>query len=248
MTRPGAVSPRARAPSPVSASSREPATTTARSPNTARPDASAAAVPAREADSTQAASRPACRASDPAVRADTTSGTTPEGSRGSSARGSSGASSRIRWALVPLTPKEETPARRGRPSRGHSLASVSSSTAPADQSASGVGSATWSVAGSTPCRSASTILITPATPAAACACPMFDFNDPSHNGRSGSRPCPYVASSACASIGSPSAVPVPCASTASTSDGARPAAASALRITRCWARPLGAVSPLEAPS
>ena len=38
-------------------------------------------------------------------------------------------------------------------------------------------------AGSSPCRSASTILITPATPAAACACPMFDFTDPSHNGR-----------------------------------------------------------------
>ena len=27
---------------------------------------------------------------------------------------------------------------------------------------------------------------------------MFDFTDPSHNGRSASRPCPYVANSACA--------------------------------------------------
>ncbi len=59
---------------------------------------------------------------------------------------------------------------------------------------------------------------------------------------------PYVASSAPASIGSPSLVPVPCASTASTSDGNSPAEASAARITRCCAGPFGAVRPLDAPS
>ncbi|ONK15517.1 hypothetical protein STBA_63370 [Streptomyces sp. MP131-18] len=53
---------------------------------------------------------------------------------------------------------------------------------------------------------------------------------------------------ACASIGSPSVVPVPCASTASTSAADRPALASAARITRCCAGPFGAVSPLLAPS
>ena len=41
------------------------------------------------------------------------------------------------------------------------------------------------------------------------------------------RSWPYVASSACASIGSPSVVPVPCASTASTSPARSPASASA---------------------
>jgi hypothetical protein len=51
-----------------------------------------------------------------------------------------------------------------------------------------------------------------------------------------------------ASMGSPSTVPVPCASTTSTSWGSSPALASARRMTRCWAGPLGAVSPLEAPS
>ncbi len=56
-----------------------------------------------------------------------------------------------------------------------------------------------------------------------------------------------MAISACTSIGSPSRVPVPCASTASTSAGPSPATASARRITRSWAGPLGAVSPLEAP-
>ncbi len=49
-------------------------------------------------------------------------------------------------------------------------------------------------------------------------------------------------------MGSPNAVPVPCASTTSTSDGASPAASSAFRITRCCDEPLGAVSPLDAPS
>src|SRR5215470_4784442 len=77
---------------------------------------------------------------------------------------------------------------------------------------------------------------------------MFDLMEPSHNGRSAGRPCPYVAISACASIGSPSVVPVPCASTTSTSAGFSPALASAARITRCCDGPFGAVSPLEAPS
>ena len=95
----------------------------------------------------------------------------------------------IRWAFVPLTPKEDTPARRGRSSSlGQSRASVSSSTAPSDQSTWFVGSSTCNVAGMTPCRSACTTLITLATPAAACVCPMFDFSDPSHNGVS--RFCP----------------------------------------------------------
>ena len=94
----------------------------------------------------------------------------------------------IRWAFVPLIPKEETPARRGRPSLGHSRASVSSSTAPADQSTWVVGRSTCRVGGMTPWRIACTILITPATPAADCAWPMFDLIEPSHNGVS--RFCP----------------------------------------------------------
>jgi hypothetical protein len=93
--------------------------------------------------------------------------------------------------LVPLMPKDDTPARRGRPSGVvHSRASVSSSTAPADQSTWVEGRSTCSVLGSTPCRIAMTILMMPPTPAAACVCPMFDFSDPSHNGLPGSRSCP----------------------------------------------------------
>ncbi|RPK55247.1 hypothetical protein EES42_42585 [Streptomyces sp. ADI95-17] len=165
----------------------------------------------------------------------------------SSAR-SEGACSRITWALVPLMPNDETPARRGSPVSGHATDSVRSSTAPADQSTCEDGSSTWRVCGSTPSRIAMTILMTPATPAAAWVWPMFDFNEPSNSGRSPRRFWPYVASSACASMGSPSVVPVPCASTASTSSVERPAFASAWRMTRCCEGPLGAVRPLLAPS
>jgi hypothetical protein len=49
-------------------------------------------------------------------------------------------------------------------------------------------------------------------------------------------------------MGSPSLVPVPCASTASTSPADSPASARAARITRCCASSFGAVSPLDAPS
>ncbi len=49
-------------------------------------------------------------------------------------------------------------------------------------------------------------------------------------------------------MGSPSVVPVPWASTASTSAAVSRALASAARITRCCEGPLGAVRPFEAPS
>src|ERR1700743_1854328 len=49
-------------------------------------------------------------------------------------------------------------------------------------------------------------------------------------------------------MGSPNVVPVPWASTTSTSAAVRPALANAARIPRCWEGPLGAVKPLEAPS
>ncbi|CAM5712093.1 hypothetical protein SFUMM280S_10532 [Streptomyces fumanus] len=91
-------------------------------------------------------------------------------------------------ALVPLIPNEETAARRGCPVSGQGRASVSSSTAPADQSTCGVGASTWSVFGSVPWRIASTVLMTPATPEAAAEWPRLDLRAPSHSGRSRSWP------------------------------------------------------------
>ncbi len=83
-------------------------------------------------------------------------------------------------------PNEEMPARRTSASQGR--ASVSSRTSPADQSTCGEGSSTCRDCGSTPCRMARTIFMTPAIPAAACVWPMFDFTEPSHSGFS--RPLP----------------------------------------------------------
>ncbi|CNW40442.1 Uncharacterised protein [Mycobacterium tuberculosis] len=51
---------------------------------------------------------------------------------------------------MPLIPKEDTAARRGRPSTDHSLASVNTDTAPLVQSTRGEGSSTCNVAGITP--------------------------------------------------------------------------------------------------
>ena len=84
--------------------------------------------------------------------------------------------------MVPLTPNEDTPARRGRPLTGHGAASVSSRTEPVDQSTWVDGASTCSVLGIKPCRIARTILMIPATPAAAWVWPMFDFTDPNRNG------------------------------------------------------------------
>ncbi|GCE02634.1 hypothetical protein EHYA_10411 [Embleya hyalina] len=187
------------------------------------------------------------------MRADTTHGRTPpipgtSGAAGVASAASAGASSRTTCAFVPLIPNDDTPARRTRPPAGQATSSANTSTRPADQSTCGVGSSTCNVRGNTPCRNANTILITPATPAAAWVCPMFDFTDPNHNGRSTGRSRPYVANNACASIGSPSVVPVPCASTASTSPVDNPALSNACRITRCCDGPFGAVNPFDAPS
>ena len=94
------------------------------------------------------------------------------------------------WALVPLIPNEDTAARRGRWWGGQGVLWVSRDTAPADQSMWGEGSSICKLAGRIPARIAITILITPATPAAAWVWPIFDLIDPNHNGASPPRSCP----------------------------------------------------------
>ncbi len=102
----------------------------------------------------------------------------------------SGPCSRTTCALVPLRPNAETLARRGRPVTGHGRSSVTSSALPSVQSTCGDGRSTWRVRGTVPCSIAMTILMTPATPAAAWACPMFDLTEPSSSGRSSGRSWP----------------------------------------------------------
>ncbi|GAA4526063.1 hypothetical protein GCM10023192_07470 [Amycolatopsis samaneae] len=103
---------------------------------------------------------------------------------------STGGSSMITCAFVPLMPNAEIPARRGPSPRSQATGSVSSRTVPADQSTFGVGVSTCSVFGSSEYRIAMIILITLATPPAAWVCPRFDFTEPSHSGRSPARPAP----------------------------------------------------------
>ena len=84
-------------------------------------------------------------------------------------------------------------------------------------------------------------------PAAACAWPMLDFSEPSLSGRLRGPGRRWPAAPAPRS-GRRALVPVPCASTASTSARPSPAFASASRITRSCDGPFGAVRPLLAPS
>ncbi|RPK43223.1 hypothetical protein EES39_19785 [Streptomyces sp. ADI92-24] len=105
----------------------------------------------------------------------------PAGS-GASCGVAAGGSSMITWALVPLIPNDDTPARRGRPCAGQAVGPVSRATAPESQSTWGDGSSACRVAGRVPWRIAWTILMTPATPAAAWVWPMLDLMEPSSSG------------------------------------------------------------------
>ena len=82
----------------------------------------------------------------------------------------------------------------------------------------------------------------PASPAAVSACPLFAFKPPTVTGGC---PSPRAEStspaSEPASIGSPSAVPVPCVSVRVTAEGDTPASDSAARSSTRCACPLGAV-------
>jgi hypothetical protein len=117
------------------------------------------------APDTVAANCRSCAAAAASVAPETTHGTTgtrpasssagccagsPAGSSAScSSDGSVAATaSRITCAFVPLTPNDETAARCGRPSPGHRTGSVSSDTAPADQSTRGDGASMCRLRGS----------------------------------------------------------------------------------------------------
>ncbi len=188
-------SPAASASRPASRSSTSRPTTTARWSIATRVTASACATSSTEASvaRTVAASRAACSPTAARDLPDTTHGHhAPSACPGSAISGASsaGACSSTRWALVPLTPKEDTAARRGRPVSGQAVCSVSSSTPPSSQSAFGVGASMWRLLGRIPWRIACTILITPATPDAAWVCPVLDFSEPSSSGRPSPRSRP----------------------------------------------------------
>nr|CRL78798.1 hypothetical protein CPGR_04917 [Mycolicibacterium malmesburyense] len=101
-----------------------------------------------------------------------------------------GASSTITCALVPVKPKELTPARRVLPLVCHGLAWSTTRTGRASQGMCGLGSWKCRLCGIASFCKDSTTLIRPAAPDADSVCPMFVFTEPIRSGRSGSREAP----------------------------------------------------------
>ena len=129
------------------------------------------------------------------------------------------------WAFVPPNPNELTPAIGKVSGRGQAPNSSWTRRPSASNAMCGLGDAKWRLGGRARCLIASAALMRPAIPAAASRWPRFVLAEPTAQGLDGSRPAERTAPRAPASIGSPSRVPVPWASTYWTSPGATPEAA-----------------------
>jgi hypothetical protein len=196
------------------------------------------------ASSTNAATRSRLAAAACSVFADTTISS---GDRLRRRDPRAGASSTTTCALVPPMPKALTPPRRTPSIGSHALAADGTHNAEVSRSSAGFGAVKCATGGIVRCRRASAILISATTPAAVSRCPTLDLSAVSASGaRSGpSNTC----RSAATSIGSPSAVPVPCVSTSPTVAGSTSATSSAAAITAACPDGPGAVNPaLRAPS
>src|SRR6266545_8198582 len=128
---------------------------------------------------------------------------------GSPARG--GCSTRAH-ALVPPNPKELTAANLGPVVAGHGASFRCTRMPRRWKSIFGFGDSKCRLGGISPSRTHNVALMSPAMPAAGSRCPMLVLIEPTAHGLSGARHCPNTAPIALASIGSPTAVPVPCAS------------------------------------
>src|SRR5580698_781756 len=89
-----------------------------------------------------------------------------------------GASSNTTWALEPPIPKELTPARRGPSREFQGLHASLTKNGLFAKSICGLGSRKFRDAGMVRCSRASTVLMRPATPAAASKWPILLFTDP----------------------------------------------------------------------
>ncbi len=126
---------------------------------------------------------------------------------------SAGAAVTTTCTLVPLNPNADTPAAGRHGLSGHGVSDDTTSSPSSGSGMCGLGAVKCSVAGICRWCTASTALISPAIPAAASRWPTLLFTEPISSGRPGGRAAPRTSPSARASIGSPSGVPVPCAST-----------------------------------
>ena len=165
-------------------------------------------------------------------------------------RRSSGASSRTTWALVPLKPKELTPARRGRSPRGQGVERGRHRHRQVGPGDARVGRREkCRCGGMASCRSASTTLSSPASPEAASAWPMLVLTEPMQQRPPGGAP---LAHDRAQRLDLDRDRRARCRCRAPRRSRRRPARARALasasRSTACCAGPLGTVRPLLRPS
>ena len=133
-------------------------------------------------------------------------------------------SSRTTWKLVPPKPNALTPAMRTPVGGvGHSRSSVLTRNGPAAKSMLGLGAAKFRLGGSTLWCRASAALNSPAAPAAALRCPMFDFTEPSAIDPGAAPAAPKTDMSPSTSATSPTRVEVPWPSTSVATAGLSPA-------------------------
>lgn len=150
-------------------------------------------------------------------------------------------------ALVPIMPNELTPAYRPLAPARHGRAWPLTEMLVPSRSIRGLSVSKCTSGGTTPLRTQSSALMTPAMPAAPSRWPRLAFTEPTCSSAPALRR-PSAAMMASISIGSPSEVPVPCASISPMSAGVSPASASADSSRSIWASTLGAVKPEERPS
>ncbi len=141
--------------------------------------------------------------------------------------------------MVPPIPKELTPARSG-PSPVQGVVPVLTLKGPAAKSMAGLGVVWLTVGTSVRCFIISTVLITPATPAAASRWPMLDFTEPMAQYPVSGPESRNARVSAETSTGSPRRVAVPCASTYPMLRGSTPETVCASRMTAVWPAAPGA--------
>ncbi|CAM5319100.1 hypothetical protein SHIRM173S_02297 [Streptomyces hirsutus] len=150
---------------------------------------------------------------------------------------------------MPLTPKLLTAATRCPLGPGsQSRTSVTTWKGLSSRSSRGLGKVNPAVGGSCRCRSASSTFSRLAMPAAMVVWPTLPLTEPIAQDADAPPARRNASVSALTSIGSPSGVPVPCASTRPISSGVTPARRHTRVSRSACARPLGAAMPLLRPS
>ena len=160
-------------------------------------------------------------------------------------RRATGAAPRKAVALVPPKPKLFTPITASEASP-NGVAALATARFSAAKSISGLSVAQCNVAGRLRVSSASIALSSPAMPDPASRWPRFDFTEPIGSGCV--RWMPMTRPIACASAGSPTRVPVPCASKAATRSGSIPPRAMTRLSSAICAAGLGSESPMVRPA